>query len=383
MPSIRQWLVGLGLERYGELFALHSIDFDVLAELSDADLEKLQIPLGDRKRLLRAIAGLAAPADVAAALERRPVTVLFVDITDYTGLTGQLGAEFTHKLARRFHQLASQSIREYGGSVEKYVGDAVMGVFGIPSAHGDDPERALRTAAAIHAQMPQLSDEFGRPLTVHIGAATGQVVASRQDARTGNFSSVGDTINLAARLVGLAAAGDTVISDTLFQAAQRFMSAESVGDVQVKGFQKAVRVWRVTGLADRAVRTVRPRELPLVGRQAELRQFDAVCRACLAARTGQLVYLRGEAGIGKSRLVEALEAAAASLGFQVHRALVLNFGVARANDAISQLVASLLGCEPGADAQQRADALRRAAQSKRVDEDHLVFARDGVVRSLV
>ena len=380
MSRLSEWLVASGLEQFAGFFAEHRIDFDVLPDLTDQDLEKLQIPLGDRKRLLRAIAGLEGDGQsvaredaVPGGLERRPVTVLFIDLTDYTHLTREIGAEATHKLARRFHDRASGAIREYGGSVERYVGDAVMGVFGVPVAHGNDPERALRAAGAIHGLMPALSGELGRALSVHIGAAFGHVVASRRDASSGEFSTVGETVNLAARLVGLASAGQTIISDALRQALAELIAVEPVGEVSVKGFDTPVRAWRVSGWADRLAYH---RRLPLVGRSAELGQFQAACVACRDSGAGQIVYVRGEAGIGKTRLVEEMEADSARLGFSVHKALVLNFGVARAADAVAQLVAGMIGCEPGADPARRGEPLLDAVDRGLIREDHLVFAHD-------
>jgi class 3 adenylate cyclase/tetratricopeptide (TPR) repeat protein len=380
MSRLGEWLVASGLEQYAGFFAEHRIDFDVLPDLTEQDLEKLQIPLGDRKRLLRAIAGLegggqpvAREDAVPGGLERRPVTVLFIDLTDYTHLTREIGAEATHKLARRFHDLASGAIREYGGSVERYVGDAVMGVFGVPVAHGNDPERALRAADAIHGLMPALSGELGRALSVHIGAAFGHVVASRRDAGSGEFSTVGETVNLAARLVGLATAGQTIISDALRQALAELIAVEPVGEVSVKGFDTPVRAWRMSAWADRFAYH---RRLPLVGRSAEVSQFEATCVACRDSGAGQVVYVRGEAGIGKTRLVEELEATSTHLGFSVHKALILNFGVARGADAVAQLVAGMIGCEPGTDPSRRPGPLRDAVDRGLLGEDHLVFAHD-------
>ncbi len=381
MDRVHQWLKTLGLEQYAGLFAENRIGIDVLPDLTEQDLEKLQIPLGDRKRLLRGLAELRAPAPIASAeesrvsagLERRPVTVLFCDISNYTRLTSELGAEITHRLAQRFHESAANVIREFGGGIERYIGDAVMGVFGVPVAHGNDPERALRAAESIHRVMTALSIEFGLPLSVHIGAAFGQVVASRRNASSGEFSTVGDTVNLAARLVGLARDGETVLSDSLKRELSDSIVAEPIGEVSVKGFEHPVAVWRMSGWSDRGRDR---RRLPFVGRRAEVHQFEAACAACLDTSAGQVVYVRGDAGIGKTRLTEELELVASRLQFSVHKGLVLDFGVARADDAITQIVASVLGCEPGADGEARARALQVAAGNGLVEEDDLVFACD-------
>jgi hypothetical protein len=230
----------------------------------------------------------------------------------------------------------------------------------------------LRAADAIHGLMPALGAEFGRALSVHIGAAFGQVVASRRAASSGEFSTVGETVNLAARLVGIASAGQTIISDALRHALAELIAVEPVGEVSVKGFDTPVRAWRVSGWADRLAY----RRLPLVGRKAELGQFKAACIACRDSGAGQVVYVRGEAGIGKTRLVEEMAADSALLGFLADKALVLNFGVARAADAVAQLVAGMIGCGPGADPVRRGGSLRDAVDRGLIGEDHLVFAHD-------
>jgi class 3 adenylate cyclase len=201
MPSLRQWLESIGLER-------DRIDFDVLGELSEQHLEKLGVARGDRKRLLKAIGAIeriaARPCAGEPVVERRQVTVAFIDLPGYTQLTTALGAEAAHALIRRFREAADRIISGHGRVVERHLGDAVMAVFGLPVAHGNDPERALRTVQAIHDAMPVLNGELGQGLRVHAGIASGQVIASRENDGT-SFATVGDAVNLAARLVPLAA----------------------------------------------------------------------------------------------------------------------------------------------------------------------------------
>ena len=257
MSAVRQWLETLALGRYAELFESHRIELDILPDLTDQDLEKLGIPLGDRKRLLRAVAARAAAAEPspdpgpapppAATVERRQVTVLFVDLSGYTRLTSTLGDEATHKLVQRFYERVTGIVQSYSGTVERHIGDAVMAVFGLPVAHSNDPERALRAALAIHEAMPRLGEEVGHPLSVHAGIASGQVIASHAGAGS-DFSTVGDAVNLGARLASLAQPGETILSEAVHRAVEHLCSAESIGEVSVKGFDQAVGAWRLLGL---------------------------------------------------------------------------------------------------------------------------------------
>jgi class 3 adenylate cyclase/tetratricopeptide (TPR) repeat protein len=377
MTTLTDWLSALGLERYAGRFEHERIDLDVLAELTEADLEALGVALGDRKRLLRAArapsraaAGGAAAAAPAPVVELRQVTILFVDLSGYTQLTTTLGAESTHKLVHRFYARVNDIVRSHSGAIERHIGDAVMAVFGLPVAHGNDPERALRAAQAIHEAMPALGAEFGRLISVHAGIASGQVVASR-NAESADFATVGDAVNLAARLVNLADAGGTVLSDAVHRAAGALVAAEAIEQVNVKGFERPVRAWRVRGW--RADHRERP---ALFGRDRELGQFEALCTASREHRRGALVLVRGEAGIGKTRLLEEFAAAAARLGFACHATLVLDFGAGRALDPIGRLVGSLLGVNAGADAAGRELALSAAEHSGLLGEDEWMSAAD-------
>jgi len=156
--DIGAWLRELGLERYEEAFRANDIDVDVLQELSEADLERLGVSLGHRKRLLRAIAARGAsgprpamPPEAAPEVEgeRRQVTVLFADLSGYTELSRQLDAEEIHALLEQFFDRVDGIVSRFGGSVDKHIGDCVMAVFGAPVAHGNDAERAARAALAI------------------------------------------------------------------------------------------------------------------------------------------------------------------------------------------------------------------------------------------
>lgn len=380
MSAVRQWLETLALGQYAELFESNRIELDILPDLTDQDLEKLGIPLGDRKRLLRAIAARAAapsrergPASApATTVERRQVTVLFVDLSGYTRLTSTLGDEATHKLVQRFYERVTGIVQSYSGTVERHIGDAVMAVFGLPVAHSNDPERALRAALAIHEAMPRLGEEVGHPLSVHAGIASGQVVASHAGAGS-EFSTVGDAVNLGARLVSLAQPGETILSGAVHRTVEHLCTAESIGEVTVKGFDQPVSAWRLLGLKQAGAAAQRT---PLIGRSVELRQFHALCEACREERAGQIVLVRGEAGIGKTRLVEEFEAVAAAARFAAHKGLTLDFGVSRTQDTVGRIVASTLGCTGAGDAAARGQALQNALASGLVAGDEAMFAAD-------
>jgi class 3 adenylate cyclase len=245
---------------------------------------------------------------VRAEPERRQVTILFADLSGFTKLSAALPAEDVHRLIGRFFEVVDDIVLEYGGRVDKHIGDAVMALFGAPVAHGNDPERAVRTASDIHTKLRELSAELEVPLQAHIGIASGQVVASAIGGAGHNeYTVLGESVNLAARLVDKAGPDETYLSDAVYRAIPRLLEVESVGDVEVKGLDRAVRVWRLRALVEaRSTRALKP----LFGRRAELRQFQGVLENLRELGRGQAAQVRGDAGIGKSRLVEEFVALA-------------------------------------------------------------------------
>jgi class 3 adenylate cyclase/tetratricopeptide (TPR) repeat protein len=381
--DIGAWLRGLGLEKYAELFTGNAIGFDVLPDLTDADLKELGVPLGDRKRLLRAVATLRPDgADVAPAAavpaeeppgERRQVAVLFADLAGYTALARELDAEELHDLLDGFFAVADRLIEECGGTIDKHIGDCVMGVFGAPVAHGNDAERAVHAALAIRDAMPAVSARAARPVAVHIGVASGQVVASGTGgAGHRTYTVTGDSVNLASRLTGLAAPGEVLVSDAVHHAMAERLECDEVGALEVKGIAEPVRAWRLLGLRSPA----RPAPRALVGRQAEVRQFEAALAACRGSGRGQALYVRGEAGIGKTRLVEEFARLAAEQGLACHVGLVLDFGAGTGRDAIRSLVRSILGVGSGTDAAAAVGAATRALDAGLVAREDAVFLHD-------
>ena len=384
--DVGAWLRSIGLGEYAEVFVNNHIDDAVLPTLTSEDLKELGVvSIGHRKKLLAAIAelsrrepereGVVSPGpEVLTEGERRQVTVLFADLSGYTELTSKLDAEELHQVTSRFFEAIDGTIESYGGTVDKHLGDCVMAVFGAPTAHGNDPERAIRAALAIHdAVMPSLSEAVGHRLQVHIGIATGQVVASRTGGPGQAFAVTGESVNLASRLTDAAGPGKTLISKAVHQALSGAIIGEDVGEITVKGFDQPLQIWRVLGLRDQGAETGRR---PFVGRRAELSQFQGVMTACREAGSGLAVFVRGEAGIGKTRLVDEFRRMAATQGFACHTGLVLDFGVGEGRDAIRAIVRSLLGLSAGAEVGTRAAAGDQAVAQGLVGPDRRVFLND-------
>ena len=370
MSDLADWLEEHGLAKLGRVFRENDIDLDILGELTEDDFKELGISLGDRKRIVGAIRGLTeqAPAGpggesavtveatdppAEAANARRQVTVLFADLSGFTSLSTTMDAEDVHDLLQRYFSVVDEIIKGFGGTIDKHIGDAVMAVFGAPVAHTDDPERSVRAALEMHRKLA----EFTPPLIAHIGIASGQVVASRTGSRSfDEYTMTGASVNLAARLQDLAGPGETLISDAVQNAVAGLAVSELVGDADVKGFDGPIKTWRVL---DTERQGTSDNSRPFVGRRRELRQLRGVVSECLETKSGQLILLRGEPGIGKTSLVDQFQAEITSAGFTSHTALVLDFGAGKGRDAIPALVRGLIAIPPGG-----GKAIRRAAAAK-------------------
>jgi class 3 adenylate cyclase/tetratricopeptide (TPR) repeat protein len=383
-PSeIAAWLEELGLGRYASAFVENDIDFGVLPNLSDADLRELGVgSLGHRKRLLAAIeARSVAPRQTTAEKvaaphgERRQVTILFADLSGFTALSRSLDAEQVHELVARFTSLVDGVIVSYDGSIDKHIGDAVMALFGAPRAHDDDPLRAARAALDIHEALARSNENSAHPLQAHIGIASGEVVAGAVGRADGHdYTVLGDSVNLAARLVAAAAPGQTLLSDRVFRALGGRGVCEPIGELQFKGIDAPVRVWRLNSVSGESAPS--SSRSTFVGREAELEQFRSILEASLVRRSGQVIYVRGEAGIGKTRLVEEMRSLSEARGFRVHRSLVLDFGVGRGQDPIRNLLQSLLDLSPVSLPEERRAASERLVRQEIITPEQLVFLAD-------
>ena len=223
--DVGAWLRGLGLGQYEGTFRESEIEADVLPELTEADLEKLGLPLGPRKRILKAVANWgatdrasgapslerAAPEDAA---ERRQLTVMFCDLAGSTALSARLDPEDMRQVIRAYQDACSGVIARYDGFVAKFMGDGILAYFGFPHAHEDDAERAVRAGLEIAGVVGALQTRATDKLKVRIGIATGLVVVGDLVGKGAaqEQSVVGDTPNLAARLQALAEPDSVVVS---------------------------------------------------------------------------------------------------------------------------------------------------------------------------
>jgi class 3 adenylate cyclase len=228
-----------------------------LPELTDADLEKLGVPLGHRKRLLKAIENLALPAQPALparlalvptktdAAERRQLTVMFCDLVGSTALSAELDPEDLRGVIGAYHQCCTELIERYGGFIAKYMGDGVLAYFGYPEAHEDDPELAVRAGLAVVEAAPKLVTAAGSPLHVRIGIATGLVVVGDivGSGESRERGVVGETPNLAARLQGIAEPDGIVIADGTRKLLGDLFELRDLELKDLKGVAKSVRAW--------------------------------------------------------------------------------------------------------------------------------------------
>ena len=245
-------------------------------------------------------------AQAAAREERKVVTVFFADLVGFTGRAEQLDPEDVRGLLSPYYARLRSEIERFGGTVEKFIGDAVMAVFGAPTAHEDDPERAVRAALAVRDAIQELNDaDPSLDLHVRIGVTTGEaVVALGARPREGEGMVAGDVVNTAARLQTAAPVDGILVGETTFRATERTIEYEESTPVTAKGKVDPIRVWEAVAARARFGIDVHQRGgAPLVGRCEELNWLSDGLARTLRERTPQLVTLVGVPGIGKSRLV--------------------------------------------------------------------------------
>lgn len=247
-----------------------------------------------------------AAAGSGAAEERRVVTVIFCDLVGSTALSGRLDPETLRTVTLRYFALMRTRIEEHGGTVEKFIGDAVMAVFGVPARHEDDAHRALAAARGMVTGLDglnaELEQEHGVRLAVRIGVNTGEVVVSVDPAARQTLVS-GEVVNIGARLEQHAGPGEILIGPATLRAAGPSAVTESAGPLSLKGVDAPVPAHRLVALHEDEPERVRRFDTPFIGREQELAELRLLLRKLTADPRSHLVTVYGEAGLGKTRLL--------------------------------------------------------------------------------
>jgi class 3 adenylate cyclase/tetratricopeptide (TPR) repeat protein len=329
--KLRMWLEAHELASLNALLTENDVDLELLPELTDADLKELGLSLGQRRRLTKALrrtpsqekqTDLKSQASSHSnRAERRQLTVMFVDLVGSTAMSTRLDPEEMGEVIRLYQNTVAGEIARFEGHLAKFMGDGVLAYFGWPTAHEDEAERAIRVALAIVNSVARLQNVQQLELAARVGIATGLVVVGDLigEGAAQEEVVVGDTPNLANRLQALARSGEITVSEQTYRLAQDAFSFRDLGNHELKGMGRPTRVFAVIGeRAGHSRFEVRSGGRPgsLFGREQEL---GLLCEQWSQAVTGegQGVLLLGEAGIGKSRLIQALVDAIGEKHFQI------------------------------------------------------------------
>ncbi|MGI9315703.1 MAG: adenylate/guanylate cyclase domain-containing protein [bacterium] len=318
--TIGQWLAAHGFGQYADVFSANDIDIHTLTYLTEDDLKELGVSLGHRRRMLAAASKLTAADPVtqpdpvelrrsrAAKPERRQLTTMFCDIVGSTALTRQMDPEDMREVLRQYQDVIGDAVRRYQGYVARFVGDGILCYFGWPQAFEDQAERAVLASLEAASAVSNVKLDSGEILQIRFGIDTGEVVVGDL---VGQETSDTETVtglspNLAARLQGIAKPGQVVIGQNTRNLIGGVFELEALGSQELKGFPDEVLAWSVVGAKQWETRfeAARGTDLSgLVGREHELGLLQDRWKLTKGGE-GQVVLLCGEAGIGKSRMVQ-------------------------------------------------------------------------------
>ncbi|MFK5979761.1 MAG: adenylate/guanylate cyclase domain-containing protein [Rhizobiaceae bacterium] len=330
MSDIVHWLTGLGLEKYVSAFSEAEIDFEILSDLVEEDLNELGLPLGPRRKIWGAIKRLGdasalvveepndsinlAPTSQDTApssdAERRHLTVMFVDLVGSTEMATKIDPEDMRNVITNYQNTIAGIVTRYEGFVAKFMGDGVLCYFGWPRANEDDAERAVRAGLAMIAAVKDVQGPNGGFLSTRVGIATGVVIVGDLigSGATQEAAVVGETPNLAARLQGLAQPNQLVLPQETLSLLGNVFETQSLGSHTLKGISELVQAFGVVGESTEQSRFEARQQgvlTPIVGREREIElMLERWTRAKSAA--GQMIIVSGEAGIGKSRITRAV-----------------------------------------------------------------------------
>ncbi len=284
-------------------------------------------------------------ASIQALSERREVTVLFLDVANFTAAAHRMDGEDTFVLIDKVMRLLVQVIYKYEGTIDKFTGDGLMALFGAPLAHENDPERAVRAALEMQTDLQPLRNrvkqEHGFDLRVRIGINTGLVVAGKVGSDLHmEYTVIGDTVNLAAHLETAAEPGTILVTQTTYERTRPLLRYEALPPLTVKGLAQPIVVYRPVALQEKPgqIRGLPGLEAPMVGRADALAQLAGALAEVRQRRHSRLVLVTGEAGLGKSRLIAEFRKSLAESQVSVCQGT----GLAYARSTPLWLVANLL-----------------------------------------
>jgi class 3 adenylate cyclase len=336
------------------------------------------------------VSGAPTPAAPAASSERRPLTVLFADIAGSTAIAERLDPEDWTAIVGEAFGCMNSTVERYGGTVARLMGDGVLAFFGAPIAHEDDPERAVRCALDMVRSIEELGSAQratgSEGLRVRVGINTGPVVVGLVGTEKAHeYTAMGDTVNVAARMQNAARPGSVLVTSTTYRFIAPLVEATDVGMLELKGKSDTVRAFEVGGIRRGAIATrgLAGVRAPLVGRDAELERLVNVFRVA-QARQGRVATVLGDPGLGKSRLLAELhESIDRELGsVQWIEGRCLSYGEGMPYHLVIDLVRSVIGVKSAADGPQVAEALEKSLRELLGDEWLETYAHLGHLLSV-
>jgi class 3 adenylate cyclase/tetratricopeptide (TPR) repeat protein len=322
------------------------------------------------------VTGEAAPTPasqrVAPQSERRLVSVLFADLVGFTPFSEERDAEEVRELLSRYFEMSRDLISRYGGTVEKFIGDAVMAVWGAPAAKEDDAERAVRAALDLVAGVRSLGGEVGtRDLQARVGVLTGEAAVTL--GAQGEGMVAGDLVNTASRIQSAAPPGAVLVGEATRRASEAAIDYTEAGSHELKGKEEPVPLWRAARVVAGRGGALRPTvlEAPFSGRDREMHLVKELFHASASERKAHLVSVVGVAGVGKTRLSWEFEKYIDGLAEDIwwHRGRCLAYGEGVAYWALAEMVRGRAGIVEGEDPEAALPKLRRMVEEHLVDPE--------------
>jgi class 3 adenylate cyclase/tetratricopeptide (TPR) repeat protein len=398
---VTNWLEQIGLGQHAEAFFENAIAWEHLPELDHEMLLAIGVKaVGHRITILKAVEGLSEEQSDASFQdstivesddglaawerhpdERKPATVLFTDITGSTALTEHLDAEDTHEILDGVRQRMCAAVVNNRGTVCRVMGDGVMALFGAPVAsehHAVEAcEAALEMQQSVRDYAGEIEARHGSGIKIRVGLHSGEIVVLvGGNGDKVEYDADGPTVPIAARMEQSAEPGTVYMTAATQSLAASRIETEALTPVSVRGISEPVPVFtlhRVRPVEESTSVAVRT---PYVGRRSELSQFRGILDTCIEGGQGQTVYVRGDPGIGKTRLVEEFSRIATEKGVSSYRGLVLPFGVGKGQDAIRSLVRKLMNIPTGSSKAVRERVANEMLTNGSLDPDDAVFLYD-------